>query len=64
MGRTTTPNPVVAAEPVPVGAFITSAAHAIPVAGLLAAKPELRDAQLTEDEWQAELAAYLATPTI
>lgn len=48
--------------PVPVGSFIQNAAHAIPVAGLLADKPELVDAQLTPADWQKALDAYLKSP--
>jgi hypothetical protein len=49
---------------IPVGQFVTSAAHSIPVAGLLVWKPELVDAELTEAAWQAELDAYLTSPTV
>ena len=48
---------------IPVGEFIESDAHAIPVAGLLASDPGLRDTRLTRAEWTARLAKYLATPT-
>ena len=49
--------------PIPVGQFITDASHAIPVAGLLASDPALREAQLPRAEWEQRLADYLATPT-
>lgn len=62
MSRTTPP-----AEPtevlIPVGEFIESDSHAIPVAGLLASDPELREARLTRADWQTRLDEYLATPT-
>lgn len=48
---------------IPVGQFIESDAHAIPVASLLSRKPELRDAALTLEQWRAELDADQATPT-
>lgn len=58
------PKPAASAEPsIDVGQFIENDAHAIPVAGLLASDPSLRDAELPRAEWQKRLADYLATPT-
>lgn len=49
--------------PVPVDQFTAGDARkAIAVAGLLADRPELRDKQLTETDWQAALSAYLESP--
>jgi hypothetical protein len=41
--------------------YVESPIHAVPVSGLLVAKPELLEAELTAEEWQAELDAYLAS---
>lgn len=48
---------------VPLDQFATSASIAIPVASLLVRKPELAEAQLTVEQWQAELDADQATET-
>lgn len=49
--------------PVPVDQFATTARLAIPVAGLLASDPDLREAELTPSEWQARLDKYLKSET-
>jgi hypothetical protein len=51
-----------AQPPVPVDQFAVDASLSIPVAGLLADNPHLRTAQLTPQEWQARLDAYLDSP--
>lgn len=52
------------AEAVVIGAeqFAPDARTQIQLAGLLADQPELRDAQLTSEDWQGKLNAYLASP--
>ena len=48
---------------IPVDVWLAGDAQlSIPVAGLLAHKPELRAAELPEERWQRELDAYLKTP--
>lgn len=52
----------IVAVPIPVSSFIQNASHAIPVAGLLADQPELRDELHTREEWAELLDAYLTSP--
>lgn len=47
-------------SPVPAAAWAHGDhARQVALAGLLVESPELRDAQLTDDEWQAKLDEYL-----
>lgn len=41
--------------------FAPTHAEQVPLAGLLAAKPDLVDAELTEAEWRKALHTYLKT---
>ena len=58
MARPKTPP---ADSPLTVSQFVTSAVLAVPMAGLLAASPELADQALTAAEWRARLDDYLAS---
>lgn len=64
----TSPKPPAApvAEPealVTVGVWVADVpSRAIPVAGLLADQPDLAEAELSEQDWQAALDAYSKSP--
>lgn len=53
------PKPLVAQEDkFPVDLFIKDASHNVSVQGMLADKPELRTASLSDNEWESALDEY------
>ena len=48
------PSAAAAEAKVPIRAYLRNARHAVPLAGLLAARPELRGTQQTPSDWAVE----------